>query len=93
MFVSGGVDRADQGMLVAGGFYGGLGLVAALFAVVLAAPNVLVGVGLRQRRRWAWLAGLVCAALALSQLPFGTALAVYALRTLLDPDVNAEFNS
>ena len=37
--------------------------------------------------------GLVCGALALSQVPFGTALGVYALWTLLDRDVNAEFNN
>jgi hypothetical protein len=93
MFVAGGVDRSDDGMLVAGGFYGGLGIVAALFAAVMAVPNILVGVGLRQRRRWSWLGGLVCGAMALSQLPFGTVLGVYALRTLLDRDVNTEFHS
>lgn len=93
MFVSGGIDRGDDGMLVAGGFYGGLGVVAALVAAVVAAPNVLIGVGLRQRRRWSRLGGLVCGALALSQVPFGTALGVYALWTLLDRDVNAEFNN
>lgn len=91
MFVAGGLERDDDGMLVAGAFYGGLGLVAVVFAAVLAVPNVLVGAGLRQRRRWSRLGGLVCAALALSALPIGTVLGIWALKVLLDPDVTTEF--
>ena len=92
MFVGGGVDRGDDGMLVAGAFYGGLGLVAVLFAAALAVPNLLVGIGLRRRRRWARVGGLVCAALALSAIPVGTVLGIWALRVLLDPEVAAELD-
>jgi hypothetical protein len=90
--VAEGMSPGEEDLMVIGGFYGGVGAIAAVIAALMAVPNVVVGAGLRRRIRWAWFGGLGCAALALSSFPLGTILGVWALLTLLDRDVNAEFN-
>jgi len=75
-------DRSGGGELTAGltaAFYIGIAIVAMLWG----ASHVAVGVPLRQRKAWARLAALVLGAGDLVLLPFGTALGIYALWTLL----------
>lgn len=86
----GGTSGGDQELQVLGGIYGVLAVVVTVFALLFSVPNVLVGAGLRRRQRWAWVGGLMCALLALSNLPLGTLVGVYALATLLDGEVREE---
>jgi hypothetical protein len=88
-----GLDEPDPALVAAGGFYGVTGLAIAALAVLFAVPNVLAGAALGRRHRWGRAGGLVCAAMALSNLPIGTLIGLYALVTLLDPEVREDFQT
>ena len=81
----------DADLLVAGGTLGITGLVLSVLSAVLAIPAVIVGMGIRRRRPWVRIGGLVLGALQLTSIPLGTMLGIYAFVTLLDKDVAAEF--
>ncbi len=86
-----GASGGDDDLLIFGGIYGGLGVVIAVLASVFAIPNIVVGMALRKRRAWARIGGFVMGALALTNMPLGTILGIYAFVTLLDKDVAEEF--
>lgn len=86
-----GAAEGDGELAVVGGVYGILGTVVALFAAVMALPSFIAGFGIRKRAGWGRIAGIVVGILSLSNMPLGTLLGVYALVTLFDKDVTAEF--
>lgn len=88
-----GASGGDDELLLVGGIYGVLGLAIAVFAALFAIPDLLIGMGLRRRRKWARIGGFVVGALALTNVPLGTMLGVYAFVVLLDKDVTAEFEA
>ena len=55
----------------------------AVLALLWGGGHVIVGLGLRRRRQWSRLAALILGSVDLLLLPYGTALGVYALWTLL----------
>jgi hypothetical protein len=61
----------------------GLFLALAIIAILWGVAHVVVGVPLRQHKAWARLTALVLGSVDLVLLPFGTALGVYTLWTLL----------
>ncbi len=63
----------------------------AIFIAVKAAAGFLAGWGLLQREPWARLLALVLAFLALFHIPFGTALGIYTLWTLLPVESEQEY--
>jgi hypothetical protein len=86
-----GASGGEEELMVMGGIYGVVGLVAAVLAGLFAVPNLIVGNGIRGRKPWARMGGLVMGALALLNMPLGTILGIYAFMTLIDKDVTAEF--
>jgi len=62
----------------------GIGL-ASLMAV-LGLPNIVGGWGLLKRREWARVLVLILAFLSLFNVPFGTALGIYSLIVLFNPE-------
>jgi membrane protease YdiL (CAAX protease family) len=54
-----------------------IGLIVAVFTLILTAPPLIAGYALLKRKRWSKAAGAVSAALALLSIPMGTALGVY----------------
>jgi uncharacterized membrane protein (DUF2068 family) len=67
-------------------FIGGLLLAAG-------ALSVLIGIGLLMRLSWARVAALVAGAIALINIPFGTALGVYTMWALLPSDHEEEYRA
>ena len=63
----------------------------AIAIAVKAAAGFLAGWGLLQREPWARLLALVLAFLALFHIPFGTALGIYTLWTLLPAESEQEY--
>jgi hypothetical protein len=61
------------------------GLVTMPLAVLLFICSLVAGVGIKNRKRFGRIWGLVAAALALLEFPIGTALGIYALRLLANP--------
>lgn len=86
-----GVSSGEEELLLLGGVYGMIGLLAGALALVLAVGYLVAGQGLRKRRSWARIAAFVLGALALLNVPLGTALGVFAFIVLLDDEVAAEF--
>lgn len=79
-------ERAALGPDLAAGITAGAFFVFAALALLWGAMHVVTGIALRRHRPWARLVGMALAILNLFFLPFGTALAVYTLWTLLaDP--------
>jgi hypothetical protein len=63
----------------------------ALIAILWGVAHIAVGIPLRRRRHWSRLGGLMLGSVDLLLLPYGTALGVYALWTLLREDTKRLF--
>jgi len=57
-----------------------------LFFAILTLPELIAGFGLYNHREWGRILGLIVAFLNLISFPIGTALSVYTLVVLLNPD-------
>jgi hypothetical protein len=75
-------DRAGGGQLAAG-LTAATFVALAVIALLWGLGHIIVGLQLRQRRPWARLGALMFGSLDLVLLPYGTALGIYALSTLL----------
>ncbi len=63
----------------------------AILVAAKAAAGFLVGWGLLQREPWARIVTIILAFLSLFNIPFGTALGIYALWVLLPAESDAEY--
>ncbi len=72
-------------------FMGVLGAGITVLILILSVPGIIIGIGLVQFRPWARIAGIVLSALDLLHFPFGTAVGVYGLWALLQPQTEALF--
>jgi hypothetical protein len=66
-----------------------VGTFIAVFILALSLPSVILGIGLLQYRPWARMFGIVLSALHLLNVPLGTAVGVYGLWVLLQPQTEA----
>ena len=82
----------DRAIGLAAGFTAGLFLLFGAAALLWGAAHTIAGRALRAAKPWARRFGLGLALVNLFFLPFGTALAVYALWVLLHADTRALFN-
>jgi hypothetical protein len=55
----------------------------ALFPLVLSVPDIIAGVGLLRRRRWARILGLIMGVLDLPFIPIGAATGIYTIYVLM----------
>ena len=88
-----GADSGDGELLVMAGLYGVFGLVLGAFVAVFGVANVAVGWGIRGRKPWARIGGLIMAALAVMNLPVGTLIGIFTFMVLLDAEVAEEFSA
>jgi hypothetical protein len=59
--------------------------------LILSLPDILVGIGLLERRSWARILGIVLSLIGLLNFPIGTVVGVYGLWVLLSPSSEALF--
>ena len=71
---------------VAPGILRVVGIVLASFLGVLGLPKIIGGLGLLKRQEWARILVLVISFISLLNVPFGTALGIYSLIVLLNPE-------
>jgi hypothetical protein len=64
----------------------GIGFFIAILVAIFSVPNVIVGWGLLKRKSWSRIAALVLGCLGLLSFPFGTALGIYSLWALTQPE-------
>jgi hypothetical protein len=86
--VGAGLFSADRDAAIAGG---ACGTIAAVFIAILSLPNLIAGIGLKNRRQWARVLTIILSVLNLFQFPIGTALGVYALWALLNEQSKSYF--
>ena len=68
-----------------------VGLVICAFVLLLSLPGIIAGFGLLKFRPWARLLTIVLSALNLLSIPIGTALGIYGLWVLLQPETERLF--
>lgn len=66
---------------------------AGIFFAILTLPELIAGFGIVNHREWGRILGLIVAFLNLISFPIGTALSVYTLVVLLNPDTVEQFKS
>lgn len=67
--------------------------IIAVVALIWGAAHIITGTRLKRRRHWARPAALMLGSVDLILLPFGTALGVYSLWTLLRDDARRLFDA
>jgi hypothetical protein len=71
---------------------GAIGTFLLVLLLVLSLPGLISGIGLLYLKPWAKILGLVVSALNLLSFPFGTALGIYGLWVLVNPETDRLFN-
>jgi hypothetical protein len=71
---------------VAPGILRVVGIVVASFLGVIGLPKIIGGLGLLKGHEWARILVLVLAFISLFNVPFGTALGIYSLIVLFNPE-------
>ena len=64
----------------------GIGLSIAILVAVLSLPNIICGWGLLKRKSWSRILAIVLGCLHLLSFPFGTAVGIYSLWALTQPE-------
>jgi hypothetical protein len=62
-----------------------IGILASAFLGLIGLPQIIGGLGLIQRKEWARILMLVISFISLPHVPFGTALGVYTMVILFNP--------
>ena len=73
-----------------------LSLIADILAIVfiiISVPGILAGMGLYKRKEWARILSLVLSVIEIFSFPFGTAIGIYSIWALIQPETIAEFSN
>jgi hypothetical protein len=65
--------------------------VISVVLAILAIPGLIGGIGLMKRKNWARILVLILSIVNILNFPLGTAIGIYALWVLLQPEVTAAF--
>ncbi len=65
--------------------------VLVIFMIVLSIPGIIAGIGLFKRKEWARILTLIISVLDLINFPIGTAVGVYSIWALVQPEVVEQF--
>ena len=66
--------------------------VIAIVFIIISVPSILAGMGLYKRREWARILTMVLSVIELFSFPIGTAIGIYSIWALVQPEVVIEFN-
>ena len=65
--------------------------VLAIVFIIISVPGILAGMGLYKRKEWARILTLVLSIVEIFSFPFGTAIGIYSIWALIQPETVAEF--
>jgi hypothetical protein len=88
-----GVVGVLTGDAKAGALLTGVGFFIAVVVAILSVPNIITGWGLLKRKSWSRILALILGCLGLLSFPHGTALGIYALWTLTQPEAERILSS
>ena len=86
-------DSGNTGGLVVAPFMAVIGVVIVLMICVVSLPALIAGVGLVKFKPWSRVLGIVISILRLFSVPIGTALGVYGLWVLFQPEARQVLES
>lgn len=66
--------------------------VLAILFIVISVPGILAGMGIYKRKEWARILTIILSILELFSFPFGTAIGIYSIWVMIQPETVAEFN-
>lgn len=72
-----------------------LSLIADILAIVfiiISLPGILAGMGLYKRKEWARILTIILSVIELFSFPFGTAIGIFSIWALIQPETIAAFN-
>jgi len=70
-----------------------IGIIVGSFLGIIALPQIIGGLGLIQHKEWARIFMLVISFISLPHVPFGTALGVYSMIILFNPETVRLFHT
>jgi hypothetical protein len=62
-----------------------------IFFAVISLPGIIAGIGLFKRKEWARILTLIISVLNLFNFPLGTAVGVYSIWALVQPEIVEQF--
>jgi hypothetical protein len=65
--------------------------VLAIVFIIISLPGILAGLGLYKRKEWARILTLILSIIEIFSFPFGTAIGIYSIWALIQPETIAEF--
>jgi phage shock protein PspC (stress-responsive transcriptional regulator) len=88
--VGGGLVSGDEDAIAVTSI---VGSVVGFFLFIVFAPGVIAGIGLLRWKPWARILALILAVLNLVNIPIGTAIGIYTIWALMQPETEELFNS
>lgn len=65
--------------------------VLAVVFIIISVPGILAGMGLYKRKEWARILTLILSVIEIFSFPFGTAIGIYSIWALIQPETVAAF--
>jgi len=65
--------------------------ILAIVFIVLSVPGILAGMGLYRRKEWARILTLILSVIEVFSFPFGTAIGIYSIWALIQPETVSAF--
>lgn len=67
--------------------------ILAIVFIVISVPGILAGMGLYKRKEWARILTLILSIVEIFSFPFGTAIGIYSIWALIQPETISEFTN
>lgn len=67
--------------------------ILAIVFIVISIPGILAGIGLYKRKEWARILTLILSIIEIFSFPIGTAIGIYSIWALIQPEAIAEFEN
>lgn len=87
------MQERGQDALIGATVLGGIGTFVFVLMLVLSIPGLIAGIGLLKFRGWARILTIILSGLELLNFPFGTALGIYGLWAMFQPETERLFGS
>lgn len=65
--------------------------ILAIVFIILSVPGILAGMGLYKRKEWARILTLILSVIEIFSFPFGTAIGIYSIWALIQPETVSSF--
>ncbi len=67
--------------------------ILAIVFIVISIPGILAGIGIYKRKEWARVLTLILSVIEIFSFPFGTAIGIYSIWVLIQPETVNSFNT